>query len=294
MDWDLIKIVLAVQRGGTFASASQLLKMDESTVRRKLGVVEQFIGAQLFERRNGRLELVERHAPLVGLATSIEAQVVRFINQAKETRLAGAVRVSLIDLFGIEFSQDIAGFCLENPEIELDITTEPHIVDLVRDGVDIAIRTARPTKGGHKIRKFGQVRFGAYCTQEYLERYVSEGEAGHRIIALSVHYPHSDHEFELAEDTLIPDLTDVGSIVAQTDCYPVMARLCEQGVGIAVLPHFYARQSAKLIPVQDIDLHMEVDVWCVIRQEFSDLPKIRRVVQFLDETVKKHLTGPDY
>ncbi len=283
IDWDLIKVFLGVHRAQTFAGAAERLRIDESTVRRRLGQLEGIVGAPLFTRIDGRLQPVEIGQELLKYALQVETNSSRFLDSALSGLGGGSVRVSMLEMFAVTFGREIAAFRHENPEIDLTVTTEPHLVELSRDGVDIAIRMARPIRGTHKLRSLGRVGFGIYASRAYLDAFDASGSDCHDIIALSAHFAHADHEFILAEEHWLQDLKKKGNVAIQTDCYPVMMELCAANCGIATLPHFLARTNPDLVLIAGDHTRFEIDVWVVIRQEVSESLKVRKVLAFFTD-----------
>lgn len=289
IDWGLIRTFLAIYRTGTFVDAAAELGVDESTVRRRLGQLERILGTAVIVRDHGRFTVAREYAGLVDHALKMESGVEHFLDLAQVVRRSGVVRLSLIDLFAMELAADIAGFTSSNPEVLLNITTEPQIVDLSRDGVDIAIRMARPKHGSEKIRKLGEIRFGVYGSESYFSEHTAS-QARHTIIALGVHYPHSDHQFELAEEDWMGELAKLGKVTIMVDCYPAMLRLCKAGAGLAALPHFVAQAHPDLVPYKNDEVCLQVAIWALVRPEVSKLPKVRKVVDFLSDVVPARIS----
>jgi len=288
-DWDLIRIFLSIQRAGSFAGAAQTLGIDESTVRRRLSQLERQLGTQLFARVDGRIQFLDHNRALADLARQMEASSEHFLDCAQRARNGGAVRVSVLDLFAIHFAPDLALFQQQNKEVLLDISTEPYTVDLGRDDVDIAIRMARPLRGKHKLRRLTTIGFGLYGSKDYLKRNARKSNGEHSVIALAVHFEYAAHEVALFEDRWLRDTSWLGSVAIQTDCYPAMLRLCEAGSGLALLPHFLARQSALLVRHQGTEIDVKAEVWGLVRQEVAALPKVRRVMELFQSLFRERI-----
>jgi DNA-binding transcriptional LysR family regulator len=289
VDWGLIRTFLAIYRTGSFVDAAFELGVDESTIRRRMAQLERILGTSVMARYEGRLTVAPEHLGLVDHALRMESNVEHFLDLAQVVRRSGVVRVSMIDLFAIELARDIAEFTTNHPEVLLDITTEPQIVDLRRDGVDVAIRMARPRHGQEKLRKLGQVSFGVYGSQDYLAR-IDGANSRPTFIALGVHYPHADHQFELSEDNWLGDLARLGKVAIMADCYPAMLRLCEFGAGLAALPRFIANANPKLRPYRADEINLDVGIWAVVRPEVARLPKVRKAMEFLAAAIHSRIT----
>ena len=150
MDIDALKIVLAVSQRGSFAAAARQLDMDPSSVSRSVAGVESALGIRLFHRSTRRLSLTEegriyilRLAPLIeGLDEAAE--------QAKAQSLEpeGVLRITASNAYGherlvplIQTFQDI------HPKLILDLVLTDTPIDLIADGVDVAIRLAPSVSG---------------------------------------------------------------------------------------------------------------------------------------------------
>ncbi len=74
-----------------------------------------------------------------------------------------------------------------------------------------------------------------------------------------------------------------GQIVARADGYPTLLRMCEEGMGVAMLPRPAGQRQPAPAAAARTTQTIEVGVWAVIRQDVSHLPKIRTLMAFLTE-----------
>ena len=295
--WDLVKAFLALHRAGTFEAAAQTLKVDQTTIRRRIQSLESDVGVTLFMRINGQLILAPEHQRLLQHALQMEASCGQFMAQSNLSRLAGTIRVSTLDIFADLLAPDFALFRREHPEVQLEITTEPHFVDLDRDRVDLAIRLARPLKGDDGLKKLAALSFGIYGSAAYHAAVASRGEdAAHDLLALFPHMSAMDHEFLLADELWYQRENLRGCIVTRADSYPMLRRLAEEGMGLAMLPHMVARESPRLQRLTGSDETFAVEVWAVIRRDAMKLRKTRLLVEWLTKAFRAYapvLAGAD-
>ncbi len=78
LSWDDFRIVKAIADRGSLAGAAEVLAIDQSTVFRKLGQIEQRLGARLFKRTRPRYATTERGAQMVQLAERMQSEVAAF------------------------------------------------------------------------------------------------------------------------------------------------------------------------------------------------------------------------
>lgn len=281
MSWDFVRIFLALHRAGSYDGVAQTLGIDASTARRKIQSFETDIGATLFQRSAGRLIVSPDRMSLLDAALAMENAAVQFADEAHTTQHEGPIRLSMLDIFGELLAPDIAAFSAAHRNICLDVTTEPHFVDLDRDNVDIAIRLARPVRGQHGLRRLAGVPFGIYGAQRYFAAQADRNTLD--VLALWPHFSHKDHDFELADTRWFQSIPGEARIAARTDNYPMLLSLCEAGLGVAMLPCFLGRPHRDLRLLDDQRAALSIDAYLVVRKEAAKLAKIRSLIDFLVE-----------
>jgi DNA-binding transcriptional LysR family regulator len=170
LDWDDLRIVLALSRGGSLAAAARLVHVDETTVARRLAAAEAAVGAQLFERIGGRaLRPTAIGEAAVAAAERVEQSVGALHDRATRAHsvAAGTVRLTAVPLLVnhllVPALPDLAARC---PGVTLELLAEPRDLSLSRREADLALRMARPAAGagaGILARRMGLLRYAAYA-----------------------------------------------------------------------------------------------------------------------------------
>ena len=277
--WDLVRVFLALHRAGSYEGASQALGMDISTVRRKIQALESNLGMALFVRDARGITLRPGQEELIGAAMEMEVSAERFQQQSQGAQRGGLVRLTMLDVFASLLIGKFRTFQSANTEIILDITTETYFVDLEAEGVDIAIRLARPTRGTAGMRKIAEVPFGRFVAKNRLERRPKNSDPkGLEIISLASDFWHRDHEFKLVDERR----RESRNVVARVDNYPLLLQLCEAGAGVALLPCFMARTRPGLVKF-DSEI-ITADLWLIVRRDQARTWRTRKTIEFLVET----------
>jgi DNA-binding transcriptional LysR family regulator len=275
--WDLIRVFLAVHRAGSYEGASQALSMDTSTVRRKIQALETNIGMTLFVRDASGITLRQGREGLVAAATEMEVSAEHFQQQSLEGRRGGVVRLTMLDFFAGLLIEPIKAFRAENPEIILDITTETYFVDVETEGVDLAVRLARPMRGTAGIRKIADVPFGRYAAEDRITQFRTRDAESVDTISLSSDFWHRDHEFKLVNERQ----NILRNVVARVDNYPLLLQLCEAGFGVALLPCFMTLSRHTLVRFDDDTIASEL--WLVARRDRTRPWHVSKTIDFLVE-----------
>ena len=101
--WDDLRFVLAVCRGGSLSEAARSLKVDPSTVTRRLQALEEDMGVRLFDRLRHGVELTPTGELLLQAAEDMEVRALALERQVVggEAEIGGTVRLTLPELFAL-------------------------------------------------------------------------------------------------------------------------------------------------------------------------------------------------
>jgi DNA-binding transcriptional LysR family regulator len=150
IDWDQVRVFLAVARAGQLAGAAARLGLDVSTVSRRLDRLEDEVGVHLFDRtRDGTIATAAAEAMLPA-AEDMERGLAQFAAavDAVETTAEGTVRLTappgLADAFVAPL---LARFYQRFPRVVVELDASIGYADLTRREADIALRGSRPRSG---------------------------------------------------------------------------------------------------------------------------------------------------
>jgi DNA-binding transcriptional LysR family regulator len=160
MNWDDLRIVAAVRDEGTYAGASARLRIDETTVGRRLARIERALGLRLFEAADGlrtptrQCEMVLAHVQ----AISAHAEEIGRIGESLPGPV-GRLRIASTNAIAEEVLAPRASeFLHGNPGLTLQFLTSSGNVKFSRWEADLAIRLRKPDKGDFAISKLAEVR----------------------------------------------------------------------------------------------------------------------------------------
>lgn len=286
--WDQIRAFLALHRAGTFDGAAQLLKVNDSTLRRQIHALEAQLGSSLFTRQRGVYRLIATMNPLLDAALRMEACARTFLEGLEDPGIGG-IRLTTLDFVAAWLAPDLALFRELHPLIKLEVGTEQHFVDLERDMVDIAIRMARPTRGDSRLRKLGELEYGIFASPDYIARHGGGDPAAlHDLLTLKTHFIHQDHDFIEGESQWMLERLPKGRIVSSTDSYFVLRELCEAGMGLALIPRILGDASTSLKRLE-CQMPAMCDVWSVVHADTGSTPRVRLFLGFIRDVFRSRL-----
>jgi len=170
MDWDDIRFFLAVARTGSTVAAARALKVNQTTVARRIAELETALGTQLFERSRDGYRLRAGGEGLVAAAEAAEAEVKVFAEMgAALGRGVDALKLTTNEpLANIILAPAIRAFREQHPHVRIDLVIGTQQLDLGKGEADIALRAAAmPTDPSLVGRRVGDAHWAVYCSQDY-------------------------------------------------------------------------------------------------------------------------------
>lgn len=173
VNWDDLRMLLAVFRAGSFSAGARELGLGSSTVSRRAAAIEEALGVRLLQRTPEGLLATTAGEHLRELAEQSEAGLVAFRRAIAggDMRLGGVVRLAIPDLAAKLLMPTLAEFERRYPGIALDIAAGREHVDLLRGEADVAIRNTNSAPESAVGRRLGTLEVAMYVSR------TSRGEA---------------------------------------------------------------------------------------------------------------------
>lgn len=162
LDWDDVRLFLALCRARTVGDAAAALGVDASTVSRRLAALELVVGAALFERGRSGVRRTEAAEALMPVAEEIEGAMTRFTGAAEglDRAVTGSVRVTcpsdVAEALVVPLLHDLLA---RHPALRIAIDAREQLLDLGRREADIALRVVRPARGDLVVTRLRAVRW---------------------------------------------------------------------------------------------------------------------------------------
>jgi DNA-binding transcriptional LysR family regulator len=169
-----LQAFVAVVEAGSFTAAANRLDIAKSAISRRVSALEERLGVQLLRRTTRRLNLTdtgesfyEHSSRILADLEEAEAAVAQ-----EHGELRGNLRVALPLSFGVRhMSQPIAEFSELHPRVSFDLDLNDRRIDLLADGVDLAIRIGRLADSTLIARRLFEAHTVLCASPDYLERH---------------------------------------------------------------------------------------------------------------------------
>jgi molybdate transport repressor ModE-like protein len=283
MDWDDVRLFLAVAETGSFSAAARQQKVGQPTVSRRIVRLEESVSEPLFVRGVGGATLTDAGHRLVPAARRMAESAGELARQVAsgEGDLEGLVRVAAPPGVAYEF---LAPFSLHAakvlPGLRLEVSSSIGFVDLTRGDADLALRTRRPDARGLVCLAEMETPHAAYAGSEY----AASLPAGYRLEDLDwiTWAPPYD---ELPPRPQLERLIDGFVPVFTSDSYLVQRRACVAGIGAMVLSKVANPYERRPQLVQlDLDMGPPLrSLYLVAASSALAAPRVRAMADLLSE-----------
>ncbi|TCM86492.1 LysR family transcriptional regulator [Rhodovulum steppense] len=189
MNWDDMRLFLAVARAESLTGAGKLLKLDPATLGRRIARLEETLGAALFARSPRGYGLTEAGERLMDRAMQAEQALTEGAEELRGQggQLTGSVRIGAPDgVANFLLPQVTAAICDANPGLEVQIVALPRVFNLSRREADMAIAVSPPETGRLTVQRVTDYRLHLVAHRDYLARHPpirGLGDlTGHRIV----------------------------------------------------------------------------------------------------------------
>lgn len=277
MQWDDVRVLLALLRAGNLEKAARAVDVDPSTLSRRLARLEARVGARLFERTREGLRPTPATEALRAHAEKMEAEATALLQElrARDERVAGTVRVATTEALGrILVGEGLLALRDEHPELVVEILGGNRPVDLARGEAEIAVRLAALRQSTLRVRCVAKTGVALFASHAY----VRARGAARNAAALRGH----DVLLPSGELSRVPEARWLGSrpgvrVAFRTNSMPVLLAAAVAGRGIAPLPLGWGDSEPELARLFTLESVPPRKVWLVTRETTADRPAVRIV-----------------
>ena len=285
LDWNDIRIFLAVAREGSTLAASKKLNINQTTVGRRMHALETALGLTLFERDTRGYAMTAQGGALFDAAAGMENAADQVLTRASHLRRAsdGTIRVTAAHSSMTHWVLPlISEFRKHNPNTYFETNASEQYVSLESGEADIAIRAADNIEGDALIvRRLPPVRWGIYCSKAYL---AANGMP--RTIDDLKHHPVLSYPEAMVKGVKLINWLDQhvdrSKIVSTVDSVITMSASLRTEEAVGVLPCVEGDPLPDLVMCFTTD-DLTSGLWLVASREAYQEPRVRKFMTFLGE-----------
>ena len=257
IDWDDLRLFLAVAKQGGLAGAVEPTGKSAPTLGRRMLGLEQHLGKELFERQARGYRLTAHGQELLDKVLSLENDILPMLSPVKGSSVR-RVKISAGTWVTQLLSQHVASL-LANDTIILQFISADHALDFSHREAVIGVRNHRPTEIALAGRQAGKVEFAVYASSETVETWVC-------VVGST---PSANWVREQVGNAVCIEVTNPRNALD----------IALSGVAKVVLPIFIGDRAEGLIRVGGTVDSLAHTQWLVTHHEERHVPEVRRVIE---------------
>lgn len=283
LNWDDLKYFLAVARTGTLRGGADSIKVNHTTLTRRLSVMEARVGSRLFDRSKQGLVLTQLGEDLMPHAERVEAEMTAAsrVIVGRDAQPSGTVYITLPHgLAMTSLMDDFTAFADLYPDIILNMNFTNDIRDLTRREADVSLRVANEVTDDVVGRKLVQLSQAAYCTRDYAERVTDN--AGDGLHLIGWHEPEEAITADWVKNSYYPKAT----LKHRASELVPLITLAASGLGMAYLACNLGDRHPNLIRAPFQKPMPYRSIWLLLHRDLKNTARVRLFVDFLAERVQ--------
>ncbi|WP_293862564.1 LysR family transcriptional regulator [uncultured Alsobacter sp.] len=277
LDWDRLRIVLALEAGGSLSAAGRLLGVDHTTVARQLESLERDFGAPLFERGPRGFSATLLGEEVLTTARQMEDATEGLLRrlQGAAPGLSGTVRITTVPILAnLFFAPALGDLRRRHPELQVELIGLDRSLDLSRREADLAVRLARPEMPGLLVRRLGEMAFAFYASTDddrpfHAQHFLAYDDTGGSVTL----------------QQFLADLADPGRIAMRSNSLQALMEAAAAGLGCALLPCFMADATGRLRRVPAPRHLAPVPLWLAYHEDLRRSPRVQAGASFISDVV---------
>jgi len=282
MNWDDLRVVLAVAKAGSLSGAGRSLGISHATVFRRLGEVEQRLAVRLFDRSRTGYTPTIAGDEMAAAAQRVEGEIHEVERRVvgRDLRASGTVRVTTTDSLMVGLlSPMLVAFRQEYPGIALEVVVSNQLFSLPRREADVAIRSAAAPPEALVGRRVASIALAVYGRRGQVSDAGSMSE-------LDWIGPDDRMGYRVLEDWMAAHgLTELCR--CRVDSVLGMVAAARDGMGLAVLPCYLGDREPTLARIGDTLPELAADLWLLTHPDLRETVRVRAFLDFLADRLRR-------
>jgi DNA-binding transcriptional LysR family regulator len=282
VDWDDVRLCLAVARSGTASGAGLALDLSHTTVLRRIAGLEQRLGAVLFHKRSRGYELTEAGSEFVARAERAEVQIGEALAFAsgRDESMGGTIRIAVPDITGAGIIHILKAFCDEHPDVSIAMDSTQRPQPLTSGEAHIAVVLTDSPPPGQMGTPIGPCAFAAYAARALLAEASPEELSWVGLDRSLYHIPVGRFERRIAPSR--PKAHTVGTLNLH---YAAI----RGGLGVGLLPCATGDSNPDLQRCGPLFMDISLQSWVLHRRDLRSATRVTALAQRLRQALAKQV-----
>lgn len=289
-----LTVFARVVEAGGFSAAARRLNMSTTMVSNHVATLEEHLGARLLNRTTRKVSLTEVGKAYYERTTQILADLedADRIAHSLQTTPRGTLRLYAGGALVRFISPIITDYLAAYPDVTIDMQFGERPVDLVEEGIDLAIRTSLPPDSSLITRHLVSWRHILVCSHDYLAKYEAPRHPGdlarHNCLRYPF-YPFGDEWRFVAPDGATVTGRVSGNLL--TNSAETLRQACLAGSGLFLAPSFVVGddvRAGRVVRLMADYKPAEFTINAVYPHRLHLSSKVRSFIDLLAEGFARH------
>jgi DNA-binding transcriptional LysR family regulator len=279
LDWADLQYFSAVGHSGSIAGAARTLRVNHSTVLRRIASLEAALGVRLFDRLPGGYALTtagnELNERLAGLAGQVEAAQRHLTG--RDAAITGTIRLTTTDtlLHGL-LMPVLARFHAAHPGVQMQVAINNSFSSLTQREADVALRGSNRPPPNLVGRRVGDIQTALYASRAYLKSLGRNPEvAAYRWVGTDESLAHLEQAKWLRKHV------EEARVTLRVDSLVGMVDAVAHGLGAGLLLCPLADARSELVRLAPPDPALDTQVWILTHPDLRQVARMRVFTQFV-------------
>jgi DNA-binding transcriptional LysR family regulator len=282
LDWNHVRVYLAVARSGGLGRAARALRLSETTVGRHLAALEHSLGARLLDRLPNRVTLTPLGQLLLADAAGMEerAAALERLAMAAAAEPGLPVRITATTSVALFLTSHLPRLLAAAGGSPLELVNTRDTLRLAHREAELALRMRRPPERGDlAVRRVGRVAVALYAARDHrATRGYHEPADLARLAFIGL---RADPESR--QSRWLDGIAAGAATTLRLSELPLRLAAVRQGLGASLLPCFLGDREPGLCRLLPPPAELVEDVLLLVHQDLKELPPVRDVAAALVE-----------
>jgi DNA-binding transcriptional LysR family regulator len=283
--WDDLQVFSAVCQAGSVSGAAQRLKVNHSTVLRRIGSLEDALGVRLFDRLPSGYALTASGNALAerlaGVAEQVDSAQRRLMGLDEE--IQGVIRITSTDtlLQGLLMPL-LVEFRARHPGVQLQVVVNNSFLSLTKREADVALRGSNKPPDNLVGRRVGNIQTALYGSRAYLKAQGRRaGIDDYAFVAPDESLSH------LEQAKWLHRQVPADRIALRVDSLVGMVDAVRHGAGVGMLLCPLADACDELVQLAPPDPRHDTQIWILTHPDLKQVARIRAFTQFMFDALSR-------
>jgi DNA-binding transcriptional LysR family regulator len=284
LNWDDLRIVLAIAEHGTLSGAAARLRVSHPTLSRRLQRIERRLDTRLFERTPSSLRLTAAGEEVRQLAVRLREDIAALERRiaGRDSGPGGPIRLTAPDAVSEYLLPGIlAEVCREHAGLTIDLIVSNQVLSLAQRSADIALRVTDSPTETLRGRRVGTVAMAIYAARKLPVPETLGSVAGIPWVGFDAALACSGPGTWVARN--VPE----SGIRFRANTLLGAAQAVRSGIGCGLLPCFVGGSIPDLVRIGAPLSALSLPLWLLVHPEMARLPRMRRACDALAAKLKE-------